>query len=660
MPIRIELNDTKLFASQREGKCLSKAYIGIQHPLKWQCKYGHTWSASFDHVKHKQWCPVCLREKKRDDRERKYVIQCQNFAKEKGGLLLSKSYLNANQKLLWECRRHHKFYLSMNKVKSGRWCPECSKDQQAEIRSKQLISEAQLVAASYDGKCLSHVCNNAKTKLTWECSERHKWQAQATSVLRQGTWCPTCAGNSKLSLKQMQELANDRGGVCLARAYINTDTKYRWQCNLGHEWDATFNKIKSGQWCPICGRAGIGEEVCRTIFMQIFGDTFNKYRPRWLRNDRGNQMELDGYSKKFRIGFEYQGRQHYEYVQHFHRERTSLAQRKIDDQTKVELCREHGVRLFVIDSSLPYEDIQAEILSQCKALGVDVTKLDFDSKIRFEDAFIREDRLEELRELVESKNGTLLSKKWLGVKFRYLVKCNSDGNKWRVSGSELLGGAWCKQCAMSSLKIAHTGSLEDVVEFASQHHGVVLSVEYRGANGKYRFRCQLGHEFIAKLSNLKNRSQWCPICEKRQRRNAYPEYDYTAAFVVDLKLKSTDQWKQYIKGHVQDLPPKPDWIPSDPAKVYKNKGWESWGKWLGTGRIANQNKTFLPFQESRKFVHKLGLRSQAVWRKYVNGDFDNLPPLPSKIPRGPYSYYRDKGWISWPDFLGYERKRKTK
>jgi hypothetical protein len=584
----------------------------------------------------------------------------QKLAQLNGGECLSTKYLNSHSSLQWKCAQGHSWIDSYNHVKSGRWCSQCKAHQQATARSEKLISEAQLIAESHGGICLSQFCKNAKSKLTWECSDGHNWQAQATSVLKQGTWCPICSGNTKLTLKQMQELAKDRGGLCLAQIYVNTDTKYRWQCNLGHQWDTTFNKIKSGQWCPICNRGGIGEEVCRSIFTLVFDDTFKKYRPRWLRNDRGNQMEIDGYSKKLHIGFEYQGRQHYEYVKHFHKDKASLVQRIIDDQKKVELCREHGICLFVIDSSILYEDIQAEVLNQSKALGVDVTKFDFDQKISFDDAFIRDDRLEDLRELVESKNGSLLSKKWLGVKFRYLVKCNSDGHKWRTSGSELLHGAWCKQCAMRSLKKSHTGSIHDVIEYAKQHKGVILSEEYIGAAGKYRFRCQHRHEFTAKLSNLKNRDQWCPVCEKRQQRNSYPGYKNSLELAVQLKLKSVEQWKLYVKGMLPDLPPKPDWMPSDPAKVYKDAGWEGWGVWLGTGRIANQNKVFLPFHESRKFAQKLGLKNQAEWRKYVGGDFGSLSPLPSKIPRGPYSYYRDKGWISWPDFLGYESKKKLK
>ena len=47
-------------------------------------------------------------------------------------------------------------------------------------------------------------------------------------------------------------------------------------------------------------------------------------------------------------------------------------------------------------------------------------------------------------------------------------------------------------------------------------------------------------------------------------------------------------------------------------KKYK-KDWTNYGDWLGTNTVANKNRDFLPFQEARGFVSKLGLNSQLEW-----------------------------------------------
>ena len=30
------------------------------------------------------------------------------------------------------------------------------------------------------------------------------------------------------------------------------NTKMKWKCALGHEWEATANLLKAGHWCPDC------------------------------------------------------------------------------------------------------------------------------------------------------------------------------------------------------------------------------------------------------------------------------------------------------------------------------------------------------------------------------------------------------------------------
>lgn len=68
------------------------------------------------------------------------------------------------------------------------------------------------------------------------------------------------------------------------------------------------------------------------------------------------------------------------------------------------------------------------------------------------------------------------------------------------------------------------------------------------------------------------------------------------------------------------------------------------------GRLARLS--WRPFEEAKKFVHTLGLKSQTDWLKYCNNLFRHLPPLPNDIPKSPVVTYRDKGWIGVGDWLG--------
>ena len=80
---------------------------------------------------------------------------------------------------------------------------------------------------------------------------------------------------------------------------------------------------------------------------------------------------------------------------------------------------------------------------------------------------------------------------------------------------------------------------------------------------------------------------------------------------------------------------KPDDIPSAPEHQYKNKGWMGWGDWLGTGRVANYNKTYRSFKEAKKFVQKLGLKNHEEWKSYCNSG-----NKPDDIPSAPWQVYK--------------------
>jgi len=50
----------------------------------------------------------------------------------------------------------------------------------------------------------------------------------------------------------MQRLAQSRGGQCLSTELGGVNTKLRWRCGFGHEWQATALCVRAGHWCPEC------------------------------------------------------------------------------------------------------------------------------------------------------------------------------------------------------------------------------------------------------------------------------------------------------------------------------------------------------------------------------------------------------------------------
>jgi hypothetical protein len=119
------------------------------------------------------------------------------------------------------------------------------------------IKYMKTIAQDSGGKCLSKEYVNAKTKLKWECAKGHRWEAISDSIKR-GSWCPECGGNKKLTISQMRKIASSHGGKCLSKKYVNQKVKLEWECAAGHRWKAGSVGIKLGKWCPKCAHKSRG------------------------------------------------------------------------------------------------------------------------------------------------------------------------------------------------------------------------------------------------------------------------------------------------------------------------------------------------------------------------------------------------------------------
>ena len=133
------------------------------------------------------------------------------------------------------------------------------------------------------------------------------------------------------------------------------------------------------------------------------------------------------------------------------------------------------------------------------------------------------------------------------------------------------------------------------------------------------------------------------LWEKLSRFNWMP-FEEAREFVRSLKLKRQEEYWEYIRKE------KPYNLPSSPSGVYKDSGWISYPDFLGYKSLFRE---VLSYIEAKKIVQKYNLKSSGEWR-----DFDKSN-LPGNIPKRPSNVYKNNGWISWSDFLGYDSKRRS-
>ena len=64
-------------------------------------------------------------------------------------------------------------------------------------------------------------------------------------------------------------------------------------------------------------------------------------------------------------------------------------------------------------------------------------------------------------------------------------------------------------------------------------------------------------------------------------------------------------------------------------------------------RVQAAKRSFLQFEEARAIVREVGLERKEQWWEW------SRDCRPADIPSQPHVKYKDKGWVSWRDWLGY-------
>lgn len=149
----------------------------------------------------------------------------------------------------------------------------------------------------------------------------------------------------------MQQIANSKpgGGECISKVYINMHTPLKWRCgNCGNEWEALPQSVKNGTWCPKCA-GGITERVYRRFFEALFHAEFKKVIPKWLIGTGGGLMHFDGYNKKLKLAFKCQGIQHYQFTKFFHKTQEDFVIDQENDKLKLKLAQKHGITIIYIN-----------------------------------------------------------------------------------------------------------------------------------------------------------------------------------------------------------------------------------------------------------------------------------------------------------------------
>lgn len=447
MGTRLTIEDCVRVATARGGRCLSTDYRDNASPLLWECALGHQWTAHLNRVKDDEcWCPECWGNIAR-------LTDLQALAAGRGGACLSTEYVNERVPMLWRCSLGHEWSTASVTVCGGSWCPVCSD------RVAYTLDDLKQIAQSRGGRCLAEAFSNRRDALPWECEEGHHWSTSIASVV-QGAWCPHCAGNARLSLDEMKEIATAHGGECLSEAYVNVATHLRWRCKRGHEWFAVPMKVKgtkrrAGTWCLLCHRI---ERKGQPRAVVTIADM------RAVAEERGGLC---------------------------------LSAEYVNSGTPLQWKCAEGHTWWTRPTNV-------------RNNGAWCPKCGGSEPLTIEDA----------QSVAESRGGRCLSTEYKNKSTPLEWECSS-GHKWPASlGSVQNAGTWCPHCA-GNVPL----TLDEVRKLAEAKGGRCLAEDLVNGMTPIPWQCANGHQWDAAPVFVKpskyGKGTWCPECAHEQQRSPF-------------------------------------------------------------------------------------------------------------------------------------------
>ena len=174
---------------------------------------------------------------------------------------------HSNRLVWWRCEKGHTWRASPNHRSSGTGCPYCN--------SNRLIPEKTSLAVKFPTVAMQwDVEKNApitakdvtafnNEKYWWRCAEGHSWMA-TVSNRSHGEGCPYCANRKPISgvntldvlFPQLAyEWHPSKNNEAKPSDYLSkSNARVWWQCENGHEWQASIYDRVNGRSCPKCNK----------------------------------------------------------------------------------------------------------------------------------------------------------------------------------------------------------------------------------------------------------------------------------------------------------------------------------------------------------------------------------------------------------------------
>lgn len=341
----------KIFNKKHNNKFIYdwSTYVNSLTPVRIICPiHGEFWESPLYHVNYE------CRECKTDTIFNELFIVCNKVHNNKY-IYNRKTFTNMHTKMKIICPEHGEFWQlpSIHKIGSG--CVECfllKNIVNQIIPWEKLLIEFNL---KHNNKYeyFKETYIDGKTKMKVYCREHNNYFYQSPAKHKQSTGCKYCIREIKRKLltkdfnyfhKQFI-LIHDYFYTYDETTYVNAKTKMKIICPIHGDFWQSPSTHRSGCGCPSCKQSK-GERYIRNI-LESMNVEFDEQK-RFKDCKYVGVLSFDFYLIDYNICIEYQGKQHYEFVEYFHKTEEKFQGQLLRDKIKLNYCFVNKIKLIRI------------------------------------------------------------------------------------------------------------------------------------------------------------------------------------------------------------------------------------------------------------------------------------------------------------------------
>lgn len=282
-------------------------YYGYSNVNKIKCCWGHLIEMTPYYIVKGYTCRICKKEN--SCHKIKFTELCKTY-----NFTILSNYENTTLPIDIICPKGHKTSVKAFLFNKNAKCNLCLKDNNIAVNT-HIALELFLNALKEKGYSMLEDYKGSNTPIMLKCPNNHICIVPPYR-LRKNYTCLTCSGRSlELIKSNFLDLVEQEGYTILSE-YISTMDKIDLMCPNFHVYSVTPGNFKSNKRCSKCPRfLTKGEQKVIDSILELGYDPLGKIK---LPNIPNRTYDDNFYIEDICYIVEFDGKQHFEYTEHFH------------------------------------------------------------------------------------------------------------------------------------------------------------------------------------------------------------------------------------------------------------------------------------------------------------------------------------------------------